>query len=398
MKNKLRILVLSPSYPRHEKDSRVPFVRSFVKEIAKNNIVTVITSSATETKKNYQVMDNVKVHRFNYFFPQKLQKLSYTESGGILESYKKSFLAKIQMPFFLLSFFLKAKKHAKDCDIIDAEWLLSALIAIPLKILYKKPIVCTVRGAGLRSMPTFLRRYITRRTDIFISWTPELTALLNSLGRKKGIVDIKQMIDFDKLKKKSNIQKFKKELNLKNEKIITFLGRMVHMKNPIGFIKSIPYVIKKRKDIKFLMVGDGELKQEAEKLIKKLKIEKYILLTGNRSDVNNVLRATDIFVALSPICHTYSATIMEAMFLGTPTILDTPKYTKENFTHKKYAYLVPNNNPEALADAILTLLKDKKLYSKLSSNAPKFVKKLGFEKKVIIEKTLNLYKKLQPNK
>src|SRR3989338_2381257 len=93
----MKILVLSPSYPRHEKDSRVPFVRASFKEIAKTEDVTVITSSAPETKKFSQIMDNVEIHRFRYFFPQKLQDLTYTGSGGMLESYKKSRMAFIRV-------------------------------------------------------------------------------------------------------------------------------------------------------------------------------------------------------------------------------------------------------------------------------------------------------------
>ena len=180
----MKILVLSPSYPRHEKDSRVPFVRASFKEIAKTEDVTVVASSAPETKKFSQVMDNVKIHRFRYFFPQRLQELTYTGSGGMSESYRKSIMAKIQAPFFLLSFFLKARKYAKECDIIDAEWLLSGLIAIPLKWLCKKPIVCVVRGADLRSMPTVLRKFAVKRIDIFVSWTPELTSLLLKFYKK----------------------------------------------------------------------------------------------------------------------------------------------------------------------------------------------------------------------
>lgn len=392
----MKVLLLSPSYPRTETDTRVPFVRAFVKELVKEKgiKVTIITSSAPDTKDFFQIMDNAKIYRFNYFLPQRLQNLSYTKSSGILESYRSSFLAKIQVPFFLLSFFLKARKHAKDCDIVDAQWLLSGLIGIWLKKLYKKPIVCVVRGADLRSMPTWLRKYIIKRIDTFISWTPELTNLLKSLGRTKDVFDIKQMIDFEKLDSNKGVKEFKKEFHLDNKFVVTFLGRLCYMKNPLGFIKAIPYVIEKDKDVIFMMVGDGELMEEAKSLIKKQGIENYVYLTGARSDVNALLKNTSVFVGLSPICHTFSATIMESMYLGVPCILDQPIYTKEYFTHKRYAYLVPNNNPKALAEAILLLKKDKKLYNTLSRNGPGFVKNIGFEKKKIISGTIGLYKRM----
>ncbi|MEK6808427.1 MAG: glycosyltransferase family 4 protein [Nanoarchaeota archaeon] len=389
----MKVLILSPSYPRYEEDTRVPFVRAYAKEIAKHCEVTVITSSAPETKEFSQIMDNVKIHRFRYFFPQRMQRLSYTNSGGILESYRKSILAKIQMPLFLLAFFFKSLKYSRDAEIIHAQWMPAGLVGIFLKWIYKKPLICEVRGAE-RSMPRYLARFIAKRIDVFIAWTPELQDFLHSLGRNSRIEDIKGMIDFEKLELVGDVTGFKKEFGLENKKVITFLGRLVYMKNPLGFVRAVPYVIEKRKDVRFLIIGDGELREDVKKLVDELSVNEFVIMTRARSDVNTVLRATDIFVGLSPICHTYSATIMEAMYLGVPCILDTPKYTKESFIDKEYAYLVRNDEPKELADAILDLLDDNILHQKLSKNGQIFVKKLGFEKEVIVKKSLELYKRM----
>lgn len=392
----MNILLLSPSYPRSESDSRVPFVRAFVKEIAKEPGInlSIIASSAPDSSPNEQVLDSVPIHRFDYFFPRKLQKLTYTYSGGMLESFRSSAMAKIQAPLFLLSFFLKAVKYAKKCDIIHAQWTLAGIIAVLLKKLYKKPIICEVRGADVRSMPKFLNRFVLRHCDAVVSWTPELTALLHALGRNQDIYNIKGMIDFEKLETADGVKEFQDEFALRDKFVVTFLGRLVPMKNPLGFISAIPHAINREKGIIFLMVGDGELRQQAEDLAKSLGVEKHIIFTGNRSDVNAVLRNSSLFIGLSPICHTYSATIMEAMFLGVPVILDQPPYTKENFIHKKYAYLVPDNDPKALGDAIIELKNSPSMRETLSKNGPAFVRQLGFEKKKIVQQTVELYKKV----
>ena len=389
----MRALVLSPSYPRSEADTRVAFIRAFVKELAKEIEVEVVTSSAPDNGPLEQKMDKANIFRFNYFFPRQLQKLSYTSSGGMLESFRRSFLAKIQAPIFLLSFFLKARKHAKSCDVIHAQWLLAGFVGAFLKKFYKKPLICEVRGADLRSMPAWFIRYTLKHVDHVISWTPEMTDLLYKHDRSRNIHDIKGMIDFEKLESKKGAEAFRKEVNPKRKFLVTFLGRMVHMKNPLGFIRTVPSVIAKDKDVQFIMAGDGDLMPDAQRLVEKLGVQDSVKILGPRSDVNAILRNTDVFVGLSPICHTFSATIMEAMHLGVPCILDTPPYTEGYFTHQKYAYLVPQNDPEKLAQAILLLKKDTKLRDTLSKNGPLFVKKLGFEKKEIIRKTIALYKK-----
>lgn len=392
----MNILLLSPSYPRSPTDTRVPFIRAFVKELAKEPEINieVVASSAPDSLPREQLLDNVPIHRFNYFFPRKLQRLAYTGSGGMLESFRSSLLAKLQVPFFILSFFLKARRYAKSSDCIHAQWLLAGLIAVFLKKIYRKPVICEVRGADVRSMPKFLNRFVLRHCDAVVSWTPELTDMLHALGRKENIYDIKGMIDFEKLETTEGVKEFRDEFSLKDKFIVTFLGRLVYMKNPLGFIRAIPFVVEKAKDVVFLVVGDGGLRSQAEALAAQLSIQQYVIFTGNRSDVHAVLRNTSVFVGLSPICHTYSATIMEAMYLGIPVILDQPPYTKENFVHKKYAYLVPNDAPLSLAGAIVELKNNNALRSQLSKNGPSFVKLLGFEKKKIIQQTIELYGKV----
>lgn len=370
-------------------------MRAFVKELTKekNIDVEIVTSSAPDSAPLFQVMDKAKIYRFNYFFPRSMQRLTYTPSGGMLESFRTSVLAKLQAPLFLKFFFWKALKHAKRCDVIHAQWLLSGFVGVFLKKLYKKPLICEVRGADLRSMPAWFIRFTLKHADHVISWTPEMTDLLHKHGRTRNIHDIKGMIDFEKLESASGVETFKKEVNPGGKFLVTFLGRMVYMKNPLAFIRAIPYVVAKDKNVQFIMAGDGALVPDAWKLAEKLGVKERVTILGPRSDVNAILRNTDVFVGLSPLCHTYSATIMEAMYLGVPCVLDTPPYTREAFTHKKYAYLVPSDDPKKLAEAILLVKNDKKLRETLSQNGPTLVKSLGFEKKEIIRKTVELYKK-----
>ena len=388
----MKICILTPSYPQFEEDTRVPFMRAFVKEIAKTNDVTVVTSIGPKSK-SFSIMDDAKIYRFQYFFPKKMQRLTYTESGGMFESYNSSFLAKIQIPFFLTAFFLKSLKHCKKCDIIHAQWLLSGFVAFFVTKICKKPIICEERGGGIKYMPRWLSRFTARRMDVINSWGPDLTAIFNSIGIKDNIVDIKGMIDFSKLKK-AHPERIKKELSIKNEKVITFIGRLVEMKDPLTFVKSIPLVLKKDKNIRFIIAGDGHLRKYVEDFVKEADIQEYVHILGDRSDVNNLLSISDIFVATSAVAHCFSATIMEAMYMKIPCLLTNAPFTEQYFTHKKYAYLVPVKNPEKLAEGILYLLKDKKLRERLSKNSHSFLKEIGVDQETIIKQTNELYKKV----
>src|SRR3989338_1228092 len=120
----MKILVLTPTYSRYEGDGRAPFVRAHSREMARRgHQVTVIASAPPDFRQRMHVLDNVPIYRFRYFFPQRMQKLSYTASGGMPESWRKSWLAKIQLPLFILSFFLRALPFAWKTDVIHAQWV-----------------------------------------------------------------------------------------------------------------------------------------------------------------------------------------------------------------------------------------------------------------------------------
>ena len=142
----MKILFLSTSFPRFKDDWVLPSLDVEARELAKEDEVIVISSAGTDTK-NFEIRNNVKIIRFNYFI-KKFQTLTYT--GGMLSASQKSLLSKILIPLFFISFLIKTLQYGRDCDVIHAHWTPSALIALPLKILYKKPIVLSPLGGDIR--------------------------------------------------------------------------------------------------------------------------------------------------------------------------------------------------------------------------------------------------------
>jgi len=386
----MKILVLTTTFSRFRDDWVLPSLEIGVRELAKTNEVLVITSGGTDTK-DYEERDNFKIIRFNYSI-KSLQKLTYT--GGMLSVVQKSLLSKIQVPFFFISFMIKALKYGKNYDIIHAHWSPSAVIATPIKILYKKPIVLSFLGADIRAIPKWFNRIAVKYSDVVLAPVPTVQDYTISLGGKEKISEIKYCYDYDRFDKKDDISEFKKEFNLKNEKIVTFLGRMDPFKDPITFVKSIPYILKRIRNIKFFIVGYGVLLEDIKKLVRDLKLEDYVIITGPRKDTHIILEASDIFVNLSPEENFFSVAIQEAIAKKVPCLLTNAGQTKKIFTHKKNCYLVNIQNPKETAEGIIEILIDKKLSKRLSENGIKLLKKYGFTKKEVIGGLNSLYKKL----
>jgi len=110
-------------------------------------------------------------------------------------------------------------------------------------------------------------------------------------------------------------------------------------------------------DALFLQVGGGPERGYLESEVKRLELEDSVIFLGVRPDVERILPAFDIFV-LSSKTESFSNAILEAMAAGLPVIATrvggNPECVKEGVT----GLLVPPDNPEGMAAAMLKLASD----------------------------------------
>lgn len=339
--------------------------------------------------KTFEIVKGVKIHRFTYFFPSSLERVVGLQP--IISNIKKSFLAKIQLPFFFISFIIASFNEIRKADVVHCNWIPSALAAmLPAKILGKK-IILTLHGDDIRKFPKFFQKLALNNADFITSGHDDLIEEAKKIAPNKNIQTIRNMLNFDALDKTNDSNALKKELGIGKEKVILFVGRMVEMKDPKTLAKAIPLVLKKRKDAKFIFVGQGELTEQVKQILKENKTESNAILAGRRLDVEKFHDIADCFIAVSPIQNVFSVTILEAMHKGVSCILTKAGDTEKFFKDKENCLFIEIKNEKQLAEAILRLLEDKALSAKLSKNAKILLKSLGFEKETILTKTLQLY-------
>ena len=102
-----KILVTTTTFPRWKNDTTARFVYDLSERLASRYKVLILAPHHKNAKKK-EMMGKLEVRRFVYFKPEILQKLCY--GGGIIPNMKSSFLAKIQMPFLILSEFFASSK------------------------------------------------------------------------------------------------------------------------------------------------------------------------------------------------------------------------------------------------------------------------------------------------
>lgn len=390
----MHILVTASIFPRNRQDflSRWTLDLCINLNSYDNDLKLVVLAPYYPSAKTFELIDEIKIYRFPYFFPFKLHKLCY--DAGILYNLKTSILAKLQLPLFCLFNIIYSLKiiYKERIDIIHANSLVpQGFLAVLAKIMTGRPVILTVHGSDLRIVPKFFINLVLKHVDYIISPHSELTHIVKSLGWDH-IIEIPNIIDDDKFNLQITSENVKRDFCLDAKYVISFVARLDKFKDPITFIKAIPHVLKEERDVKFFVVGDGMLKSEINHLVHDFNIEDYVILTGNRTDVNEILRASTVFAALSPFENIWSSTIIEAIKSGTPCIVTKSGTTDRHLLHLFHAFLIPPNDEKRLAEAILILLHDEVLRKYLSENCIQLLMQLGFSNKSISLKTLDVYK------
>lgn len=136
--------------------------------------------------------------------------------------------------------------------------------------------------------------------------------------------------------------------------------------------------------IRVEIYGDGNQKEELEKLIKELSLDKIIILKGKipNTEVPNVLSGLDIFCATSNQ-ESFGVAIVEAMAMNLPVVASDADGFKEVIKDKNTGFVVPKGNVKKIADALEVLVCNKELRIEFGNNGRRRVEALyDFEKNV----------------
>lgn len=116
-----------------------------------------------------------------------------------------------------------------------------------------------------------------------------------------------------------------------DEMVIGTIGRMCEQKNPLFFVRFMKEMIKEKKNVKFLYVGDGELRDVIQDEIKKEEIEQYFILVGNKYNANEYYSAFDLFLVPS-FFEGLSVSMLEAQINGLPVLASSSIDEQVNFS------------------------------------------------------------------
>ncbi|WP_299797926.1 glycosyltransferase [uncultured Maribacter sp.] len=170
-------------------------------------------------------------------------------------------------------------------------------------------------------------------------------------------------------------KELKKQLNLNSNFIVSMIARLDDNKDHETYIDAAKSIIKKRKDILFLIIGTGPNSIKLQTKIEQ-KDKAFINFLGFRSDIENLLRITDVSVlCTNPNNHKegVSNAIMESMAFGVPVIATDDGGTPEIINTGSNGFLIKPHKSNELKDKILQVLKDENLHKTFSEEAKKTI-------------------------
>jgi len=246
---------------------------------------------------------------------------------------------------------------------------------------------------------SLLRSYekkLMKRSDALIAVSlytrNELTELYDVDEEKIHV--IYNGVDTQKFKPNRDRVGLRLELGLeKEQKTILCVGRLYYRKGITTLLQSIPKVVQKFEDVKFVISGKGFKKNEEKlrKLAEKLKIKESVMFLGYVPDekLPDLYAASDIFV-LPALYENFPFAILEAQSTGLPVISTKVGGIPEFLTNNKNGLLVEPGDPEQLAQRIMILLEDPELAEELGRRGRKLVEE-KFAWPLIASKVVDLY-------
>jgi len=217
---------------------------------------------------------------------------------------------------------------------------------------------------------TLVEKIISKFADkiIMISEAEYNDALLKGIADRHKLVLITNGVDFGIFNKK-NGDDFKQSLNIPNDyKVVGMLGRFTEQKSPQTFVKIAKMVTDSYQKCKFILIGDGELRDALGKKVMELNLEEKIIFAGWVKDPEKYISMMDVGV-LTSRWEGFGLVLAEMMASGKPVVASEVDGILFVVRKNIDGFLCKPDDVKGFAKNILRLLNEDDLYKSMSESA-----------------------------
>ncbi|MGB5831337.1 MAG: glycosyltransferase family 4 protein [Thiohalocapsa sp.] len=372
---KPRLLVLTSTFPRWQNDTEPPFVYELCRRMTDDFDITLLAPRAPGSM-DREEMDGLHVIRFPYFF-RRWENLA-THGGGILNRLRTKPLNYLLLPLFLVGQLTALTRlvRRERYQLIHAHWLIpQGLSAVVTRTLANRdmPLVCTSHGGDLYALRgALLKRLktgIMHRSHLITVVSTAMSEQVLRMGIPRDKIRVIPMgVDLQ--------QRFTPDASAnRGNADLLFVGRLVEKKGLDTLLRALPAVITGHPSVRLVIAGGGPLETELRVLAERLGVADRVDFLGlvAQPELPDLYRRATLFVAPFQIADTgdqegHPVALVEASGCQCPLICGAIPAT-EDIEHGKTGLRIAPGDSNALAGAIVSLLDDPSLRSRLANAA-----------------------------
>ncbi|MBI87373.1 MAG: hypothetical protein CMG63_04750 [Candidatus Marinimicrobia bacterium] len=246
-------------------------------------------------------------------------------------------------------------------------------------ILTRFPIIASLRNNPEKSS-LFITKYILPKAKYIVCVSKNIEKALREDFKILNVITIYNPVNLKSLEKHGeNLSKY--------QPFLLGIGRLHEQKNFELLINAFSKT-KARERAKLLILGDGHMKKQLQKMVRELNLESKVYLMGQRDNIVDYYIQSKIFI-LSSIYEGFPNVLVEALANQCPIIsTNCPTGPSEIINNYKNGILVENGNETQMCKAIDKLFFNKDLINTFKNNAIKSVEYLDI--KIIAQKWLEV--------
>jgi len=354
---RLRLLVMTSTYPRWANDPEPAFVHELCRRLVPRFDVTVLCPHAGGASVD-EVLDGVQVHRYRYA-PAGWETL--VNDGGILGNLERHPWKWLLLPSFLLGQWLALLRLRRRWrpDVVHAHWLLpQGIIAASAGA---TPLVVTSHGADLFALRgrlfRLLRSWVVARTSAI--------TVASEVMRERLKQECPHATPFTMPMGVDLMGRFKDDLTVTRSRgVILAVGRLVEKKGLVYLIEAMPTVLEAHPEARLDIVGFGPERERLAERVSQLGLDHVVNFLGAvpQPELPRHYQSAAVFVA--PFVEAASGdqeglglVVAEAIGCLCPVLVgDVPAV--HDFFGPEGDGVVPQRDPGALAKAIIRVLDD----------------------------------------
>ena len=368
----VRILISTSTFPITLDDGLPRFVYDLADALSEHADVFVLAPDAPLARKQEQ-MGRLHVTRFSYWTPRQLQRLALNQ--GMRANLRASWLARLQVPFFLLNQARVTRQLVRrhQIDVVNAHWMIPQGLTAAI-IRGRSPrfqLVVHVHAGDvylLRKLPggRAVARFVAARADaIFAAGSHVRNSLDDLLGFASGAVLQPMGVRGDVFRRNGNdaLSDPPEAADRFADGYILCVGRMVEKKGMVYLIRALPQIREKQPDLGLLLIGSGPEAPQIREEVDRLNLKDAVAFLGRLShqEIVRYLHACRVCVIPSIIdsrgeTEGMPTVVIEAFTAGVKVVGSRVNGIPDVLRHENNGWLCREKDPDDLAEKILVAL------------------------------------------